>query len=289
MHGKYFQQLRTVFRCAGLAIVMAATLSGCSISRHILYSPRNAPVAVEWTGTPPQTVSVRTQDKLDLRGYFWPGTPGDPDVILFFHGRNWNADMGANVAQHLAGAGNAVLVASYRGFGGNPGHPTEAGLLRDAGAFLAKAGTLAGPNARIWLVGHSIGAAVALQAAASDPHVKGVFAMSAFVRIAAAAPKATRAFIPDRWNNLDALKRLHMPVIFVQGGLDRLIPQGSGNTLFSSFAGPASLVVGETSRHNPDMTILAPWINKTIDTMQGQSLTNLPAPPSGWVEKGRRP
>jgi pimeloyl-ACP methyl ester carboxylesterase len=232
---------------------------------------------------------VRTSDGLDLAGYYWPGAPGDRDIVIFFHGRNWNAEMGANFARHLVGAGNAVMVASYRGFGDNPGSPSEAGILRDAAAFIAEARVRSGPDAHIWLVGHSIGAAVALHAAAQDRHVAGVIAMSAFERVAQAAPRLARAFVPDRWNNLAALKSLAIPVIFIQGGLDRFIPAGSGDDLFSAYHGPSSLVMGESSRHNPDMTILGPWITQAIDTMQAGTLASLPAPPHGWIEKVRRP
>lgn len=283
--GRFFQPLRISL----VAALLALSVGGCAtISRDILYSPNSRVETVVWTGTPPQAITVTTTDTLDLPGYYWPGTPGDEDIILFFHGRNWNAERSANAAQHLAGAGNAVLVASYRGFGDNPGSPSEAGLLRDAAAFIARARALAGPNARVWLVGHSLGAAVALHSAARDQHVSGVIAMSAFVRIAAAAPKVTRAFIPDRWNNLDALKALDIPVVFVQGELDRLVPPGSADALFAAYQGPSSLVVGAASRHNPDMSLLSPWLNRMIDALRNQP-ADLPTPPAGWALKGQRP
>jgi pimeloyl-ACP methyl ester carboxylesterase len=283
--GRFFQPLRISL----VAALLALSVGGCAtISRDILYSPNSRVETVAWTGTPPQAITVTTTDTLDLPGYYWPGTPGDEDIILFFHGRNWNAERSANAAQHLAGAGNAVLVASYRGFGDNPGSPSEAGLLRDAAAFIARARALAGPNARVWLVGHSLGAAVALHSAARDQHVSGVIAMSAFVRIAAAAPKVTRAFIPDRWKNLDALKALDIPVVFVQGELDRLVPPGSADALFAAYQGPSSLVVGAASRHNPDMSLLSPWLNRMIDALRSQP-ADLPTPPAGWVLKGQRP
>jgi hypothetical protein len=71
--------------------------------------------------------------------------------------------------------------------------------------------------------------------------------------------------------------------------LDRFIPAGSGDDLFSAYHGPSSLVMGESSRHNPDMTILGLWITQAIDTMQAGTLASLPAPPHGWIEKVRRP
>lgn len=290
MRDDLFRTRLAAIRRVLLGVALAGALGGCaSLSRDILYSPHSKPATVQWMRDAPQTVTVTTSDKLRLTGYYWPGAPADPDIFLVFHGRNWNADKSAEFAQHLVGAGNAVLVASYRGFARNPGHPSETGLLRDAAAFLADARARVGEHARIWLVGHSLGSAVALQAAAHDPHVEGVIAMSTFVRIAAAAPKISRAFIPDRWNNLDALKALHVPVIFVQGGLDRLIPPGSGDALFAAYPGPSSLVVGETSRHNPDMALLAPWLNRLIAALARRPSSDLPTPPDGWIEKGRKP
>ena len=286
MRGNLFRRTQQ----AMLALALAGALPGCAaISRDILYSPHRKPVAAQWIGAPPQTISVTTPDKLDLKGYYWPGAPADPDIYVVFHGGNWNVEMNAQAAQHLVGAGNAVLVASYRGFEGNPGRLSQAGLMTDAAAFIAKARELAGPNPRVWLIGHSIGSSVALHAAARDPNVAGVIAMSVFVRIAAAAPKISRAFIPDRWNNLDALKALKVPVLFVQGDLDRLVPEGSADMLFKAYGGPSALVVGAQSRHNPDMALLSPWLNKVIDTMQDNPQAALPAPPAGWAEKGRHP
>jgi len=273
-----------------MTALMLATPSGCALPRHLLYSPDRPPVALAITDHPaPEPITVRTADGLTLSGYYWPGVPGDRQVILFFHGRNWNPEMGANAAGHLLSGGHGVMVASYRGFGDNPGKPDEPGLLRDAAAFIAEARRRAGPDARVWLVGHSIGAAVALHAAAADAQVSGVIAMSVFAKIAQAAPPVARPFVPDRWDNIAALAALHIPAILLEGGQDRFIPNGSGDRLFSAARGPASLVLGETSRHNPDMRLLASWINQAITAMQAGSLATLPAPPTGWIEKVRRP
>ena len=279
-----------VLRQAMLVVAAMVSLGGCAISRQIVYAPDHDAVALEpGPAGLPQPIHVTSADGLDLAGYYWPGAPGDPDVAIYFHGRHWNAQRSANAARYLSGAGDAVIVASYRGFDDNPGRPSEDGLSRDAAAFIARARALGGPDARIWLVGHSIGAAVALRAAAQDGHVDGVIALSSFVRIADAAPRITRALIPDRWDNAAALAALHIPVIFIQGALDRLVPQGSAATLFAGYDGPASLVMGEESRHNPDMAQIGPWISQAIAAMAGGTLATLPAPPPGWVEKARRP
>ncbi len=62
-----------------------------------------------------------------------------------------------------------MLLVGYRGYGGNPGQPTEAGLYDDARANLA---FLASQNLRpehIVLFGESLGTAVAIQMATEAP------------------------------------------------------------------------------------------------------------------------
>ncbi len=63
-------------------------------------------------------------------------------------------------------SGFGVLLLEYRGFGGNPGHPDEAGLMSDARAalaFLESAGVR--PDETV-LYGESLGSAVAIAVAA---------------------------------------------------------------------------------------------------------------------------
>ena len=275
-------------RYAVMTLAGSLLLSGCGISRQILYSPNAAPAQVNWVKDQPEAIQLSVKDGSALNGYYWPGTPGDEDIIVFFHGRNWSAARSAEFAQYLTGVGNAVVVASYHGFSGNPGRPSQTRMMADAAAFIAFAREKAGPNARVWLIGHSIGAAVVLNAAAVDQSIEGVIAMNAFSRVAAAAPRITRALIPDRWDNLTALKSLKHPVIFMQGGRDRIVPAGSGDELFSAYGGSSSLILGETAYHNPDMATLGPWLNAAIMAMQNGSLATLPAPPAGWIEKVRR-
>lgn len=269
---------------------MAIFLAGCSgLARQVLYKPNTPASPVIVTTKPPSMVTAQTDDGLALKGYFWPGGEGDPDIIIFFHGRNWTASRAAETARPLAKEGNGLLIASYRGFDDNPGHPTQNGLIADAKAFVSLAASLGGQESRIWLVGHSLGAAVALHAADGNPHVEGVFLFSAFGRLSDAVPRIARGLVPDRWDNVGVIATLEMPVIIIQGGLDRFIPTDSGDNLLAHSSGPASLIIGTGSRHNPDLELLSPWLNAVIASIAEYGLTDLPEPPSDWVERVRRP
>jgi alpha-beta hydrolase superfamily lysophospholipase len=274
-----------------LAPLLMATLGmgGCGIARQALYAPRTDPVAIaDWTNSPPQSLTVSTADGLSLQGFYWPAAPGDHDIFLFFHGRRAHQGVGARYAQYLHGRGDAVLVASYRGFGGNPGHPSKEGLLRDAAAFVAKARELAGPDARLWFVGHSLGAAVALNAACTDGHAAGVITIGAFAEIGEAAPALAAPFLPDRWDNRPLARCIHAPMLILQGSVDDIVPHKSAGELLASTSGPAEAISMIGWTHKPVMQTLGPWVAEAIGTMAQGRVDPLPPLPVDWMVLGRR-
>lgn len=274
---------------SAILLGLALLLDGCGLAREALYAPRNdAIVIADWTNAPPREVHAQTADGLRLQGFYWPGDPAGRDIILFFHGRHAHQGVGAKYAQYLQGHGEAVLVASYRGFGGNPGSPSRAGMLKDAAAFIALARALKGPESRLWLVGHSLGGAVALQAAADDGHVAGVVAISTFARMREAAPVLLREMLPDRWNNLDAVARLKVPLLILQGSKDTTIPPDSGSELLAAAHGPAAYVSLLGATHKPYMQQIGPWTSGAIAALRDGDLTALPPLPEGWRIAGER-
>lgn len=257
----------------------------CGLARQELYAPRSGPIDIaQWSSTvPPQTIRVTTSDQIALNGYFWPGAPGDKDIFVFFHGRGAHHGVAAKYAQYLRGRGDAVLVASYRGFGGNPGSPDRAGIERDAAAFIQTAHNLAGENARIWLLGHSLGAAVAIDAAAGRHDIAGIITIGAFATLSAAAPWYARPFVPERWNNVEEIKRIHAPLLIVQGDKDRVIPGDSGARLAAAVQGPVAYISMKGETHKPPMQTLGPWLSAAIATMNKGQAKPLPALPANWT------
>ena len=120
-----------------------------------------AETAVQFAGEAPQDVNASTADGLDLAGYYWPAKAGNDTLVVYFHGNGYNQLVGAARAEPLRKGGHGVLVASYRGYGDNPGVPSEEGLFADAEAWMAEARELA-PGADVYLFGHSLGVALKL-------------------------------------------------------------------------------------------------------------------------------
>lgn len=266
--------------------VIAATLmlTGCaSAVREQVYKADPTPISIaQWTRTAPQSLPVQTADGLALTGYYWPGDPGDRDVILFFHGRGSNQGVAARYAEHLTGRGDHVIVVSYRGFGGNPGSPTQAGLMIDGRAFVARARAIAGADAHVFLVGHSLGGAVALHVAATVP-VTGVVTLSTFDTLAQSAPGGVGALLPDKWNNLDAATKIHAPLAMILGTADDRVDAAQGDALFAAAHSPAALVTAPGAGHNPDMAQLGPLVSAAVEAVDSGTMASWPtALPQGW-------
>jgi fermentation-respiration switch protein FrsA (DUF1100 family) len=252
--------LRTLSLVAGVLL-----LAGCAgFVRERIYQP--APISAQapvWQGTAPQPVTARTSDGLTLNGFYWPPAGRSRDILVFFHGNAGNRQSAALLAEPLTRHGSGVLVASYRGYGGNPGRPNEAGLFADGAAFVALARRLQ-PNGRLYLLGWSMGGAVALELAGTTP-VDGVATVGAFSRLSDAAPALTRPFLPDRFDNLAAISRIRAPVYLFHATQDEVIPYAHAERLRAASGGRATIVTIRGGSHRPDFGAIADTIWQALE------------------------
>jgi fermentation-respiration switch protein FrsA (DUF1100 family) len=240
------------------------TLASCtSTVRSRIYLPEPMPAEVSWSGRAPDEVTALTTDGLTLRGYYWPPQSAGGDLILFFHGQSGNRYTAARRAAPLA-AGGGLLVASYRGYGDNPGEPHEAGLYADARAFLALARKLA-PNSRVYLFGFSLGAAPALHVAAEE-EVAGVVILGAFAALRDVAPPMARGVLPDRYDNRAAIARVAEPILLLHGTADEVVPTAQAKELQAA-APRMRLLWLEGHGHGVDFETLWPMIWENIRQM----------------------
>ena len=73
-------------------------------------------------------MSFPTADGLTLKGWFVSRTDTPEFTVIVFNGNAGNRAFRAPLADALSRSNLAVLLFDYRGFGGNPGSPTEEGL-----------------------------------------------------------------------------------------------------------------------------------------------------------------
>ncbi len=206
--------------------------------RSLQYFPStDARDAAERTGGLMQTVTYRTEDGLEIAGWFHPPRDGLPTLVRF-HGNGGQHGDRAGAMQPYMARGYGVLLAGYRGYGGNPGKPTEDGLYADgraALAWLAGQGIEAGS---VVLYGESLGTGVAVQMA-TEHAVAGLVLEAPFTS-AVDVGQAVYRWLPvrllmwDRFDNASKIGRIAAPLLLMHGDADRVIPIHFGRRLFEA-------------------------------------------------------
>jgi fermentation-respiration switch protein FrsA (DUF1100 family) len=192
-----------------------------------------------------QAAQLTTRDGLDLA--FWAAAPlsGMPTLVLF-HGRAGNAADRAAALAPFASVGYGVVLAEYRGYGGNPGRPSEAGFLIDARAHLDWVKTTWGDAAPV-VCGESLGSGVAI-AVASERAVSAVVLDAPYTSLADLAASSyrwlpARALLRHRFDNISRLPAVRAPLLVVHGAADAMIPAGHGCQVAAAAGGPVEFVL----------------------------------------------
>jgi uncharacterized protein len=241
-------------------LLIALTLGGCAGTiRDRIYAPAAASPAPVWRVAEPERISVTTSDGLTLAGLYWAPRYGQRDIIVYFHGNGGSLHRDGPRAEALTVGGHGVVMVGYRGYSGNPGRPSEAGLRRDAQAFTDFARSRLSAGGQLFLFGHSLGGAVALGEAARQP-VDGVATLGAFTRIADMSPGIVRPFLPDRFDNLAIIGQISAPVVLFHGTEDAIVPYQHGLSLREAGGPGTMLVTLEGASHHPQMERLAPLV-----------------------------
>ncbi len=108
-----------------------------ALQRQLIYfpDPRPVPPAADVIAGA-RDVTLHTADGLELGAWFVPAAgPVDTGMaVLVAPGNGGNRAGRAEFAEELSRRELAVLLMDYRGYGGNPGNPSEDGLAADADA-----------------------------------------------------------------------------------------------------------------------------------------------------------
>ncbi|PZN97365.1 MAG: alpha/beta hydrolase [Alphaproteobacteria bacterium] len=182
---------------------------------------------------PMQQVELSTSDGILLAALYRPADQNRPTVI-FFHG-NGDSLLGAGQATRgLAARGYGLLLVEYRGYGGNSGSPSEAGMYADARAALAFLHRQGLADTAIYAMGNSLGSGPATQLATEQP-LAGLILVSGYRSLADVVAEKTRLpigfLVRDKFENGRKLQAAPIPVLILHGDADRVIPVDHGRTL----------------------------------------------------------
>jgi fermentation-respiration switch protein FrsA (DUF1100 family) len=223
------------------------------LQRRLIYFPSPGPVppaaAVSPTG---RDVVLETDDGIRLGAWYFPGRGG---AMLVCNGNAGDRSMRAGLAVAFNRAGFSVLLFDYRGYGGNPGDPSEDGLAADARAaqqWLARQPDV--DPRRIAYFGESLGAAVAVGLAVQSPPAALVL-RSPFTSL----PDVGAVHYPwlpvqrlllDRYPSIDRIASVSAPVLVIAGDRDDIVPMSLSRRLYDAAAEPKRFVLVPGAGHN---------------------------------------
>jgi len=170
-----------------LCVYASAALVLYAAQRSLMYFPDTAHTTPAQAGlTQAEEFPLVAADGVHVSAWYVAAKDGKP-VILYFHGNGGSLRYRVERFKKLTADGIGLVALEYRGYGGNPGSPSERGFIADAeAAYAFAAGRY--PTKQIVAWGESLGTGVAVALAAQKP-VGRVILEAPFTSAAAVAAR----------------------------------------------------------------------------------------------------
>jgi uncharacterized protein len=227
-----------------------------SQQRRLIYFPSPGPLASAAAILPDgRDVVLDTGDGFRLGAWYFPAGSERAPAVLVCNGNGGDRSMRGALAVALHRMGLSVLLFDYRGYGGNPGRPSEDGLAADA---LAAQTWLAGQPetdpGRIAYFGESLGAAVAIGLAVQRPPAALVL-RSPFTSLAEVGAVhypwlPVRRLLLDRYPSIDRIGSLTAPLLVIAGDRDDIVPAALSRRLYDAAPEPKRYLLVHGAGHN---------------------------------------
>jgi uncharacterized protein len=224
-----------------------------ALQRSMIYFP------IRQLGPPPpgvQEVTFTTSDGLELGGWFFPADGTEGRAVLVCNGNAGNRSHRVLLAEALRDRGWSVLLYDYRGYGGNPGRPSEEGLAKDASAALSWLADRDDVDAdRIAYLGESLGAGVAAGLAAEMPPAALVL-RSPFTSLVDLG-RVHYPFLPvgallwDRFPVVEHVRSYDGPVLVVWGEADTIVPPDQSGAVAEAAHRSRHVVIAGADHNDP--------------------------------------
>ncbi len=234
-----------------LLVVTVLVAAGWLGQRRFMYFPGSTvpPVGQVLEGWSEATVT--TSDGLELGAWYVPPPSGAP-VVIVFHGNAGTWADRAPLGAALADRGLGVILAGYRGYGGNPGSPSEEGFASDARAVWQFAREQWSDHPVV-LFGESLGTGVAV-GLATEHQPAALILRSPFTSWPDVArvhyPFVPAGLIQDRFPSIDRIGSIASPLLVVAGSDDSIVPASQSRSLYEAANEPKQLVIIEGADHN---------------------------------------
>jgi uncharacterized protein len=257
--------MTATFRGRLIAVLLAvAACVPTSRGADMVLHPARKPITKQ-PAIPFDAVEFEGDGGVKLKGW-WFHAPQKAGTVVFLHGTGDNRSAGIGVAQHFVGHGFDVIAYDSRAHGESGGDMCTYGFYekKDLRRVLDRVEVKP-----IVLMGFSMGAAIALQAAAEDARIAAVVSVSAFSDLRTAvlerapffatkgniaavlkAAEERASFRVDEVSPVDAAVRVEIPVLLVHGDHDEETPADHSQRIFSALRGPKRLILVANGGHS---------------------------------------
>jgi pimeloyl-ACP methyl ester carboxylesterase len=231
---------------------VAGLLAWLYTNQTLLIYPTNFPVGSKSAVNTPdefninnwQNVELKSLDDTRLQCFLLMGN-NPKHTILFFHANAGNLGHRLPIAKELMNRLDCnVFMLSYRGYGKSDGVPNEKGIILDAQAsidYISNHASL--KNTKIVVYGQSLGGAVGIHCTAKNQgKVDALILENTFLSIRKLIPNVfpwlpfISVFCHQKWDSEALIGQIEVPVLFLSGGKDELIPPAHMLGLYEQYS-----------------------------------------------------
>ena len=201
-----------------------------------------------------QWIPVGEEQK--LHAWWLQAETPDAPAILYLHGARWNLTGSVSRIERWRQFGFSVLAVDYRGFGESSDvAPTEALAYEDAEAAWDQLARLA-PGRPRYIVGHSLGGAIATELARRRPDASGLVLEATFTSVQDMVKQSPWGFLPvgliltQHFDTLAKIGEVKVPVLIAHGTGDTIVPFHMGERLYEAATAPKRFIRVEGAGHH---------------------------------------
>ena len=195
-------------------------------------------------------------DGQKLHAWWLPSDKPDAPALLYLHGARWNLTGSVSRIERWRSLGFSVLAVDYRGFGESSDvAPTEAYAYEDAEAAWNLLSKVA-PGQPRYIVGHSLGGAIAVDLASRHPEASGLVLEATFTSVPDMVSHSSWGFLPvgliltQKFDALSKIAEVKVPVMVAHGTRDSVVPFEMGEELYNAANAPKKFVRVEGAGHH---------------------------------------
>jgi pimeloyl-ACP methyl ester carboxylesterase len=214
---------------------------------------------------------VAGSESISMNGWWLRSADAVAPALLYLHGNDLNIAGNIEHIARLRRMGFSVLIVDYRGYGKSGGRfPSEDQMYEDAATawnYLVR--DLHADPGQVFIYGHSLGGAIAIELGLHHPEAAGLILESTFTSMPDMARLKYWMFPTDwllnqRFDALAKIPSLRLPVLFIHGTADPEVPYTMSERLFAAAREPKRLTLIPGGGHEDSADIGAALYTRDV-------------------------